>query len=126
VRITELEGGTQTKDDVFLWCGGRICQKRSGATVGRSYFKQGFEEGSNDYFYTKDHLKSVREVVASNGTTVSGRVAYTPTGVATETGSVLPDFGFTGHYVDRPSGLNFAPYRNYSCGRFQPLRIREW
>jgi len=42
----------------------RICQKRSGATVLRSYFDDGFEQGSNDYFYARDHLGSVREVVA--------------------------------------------------------------
>jgi hypothetical protein len=46
-----------------IWCGSRICQRRSGSTVVRSYFGQGFEEGADDYVYTRDHLGSVREVL---------------------------------------------------------------
>ena len=114
VRIKELENSVQTKDETFVWCGSRICQKRSGSTVLRSYFKEGFEQGSDDYLYTHDHLGSVREVVGSDGLTVAGRVAYSPWGEAAETGSALSDFGFTGHYLDRPSGLNLALYRGYS------------
>src|SRR5687767_14885139 len=85
----------------------RICQKRSGSTVVRNYFKQGFEEsGTTDYFYTRDHLGSVREVVGSDGTTIASRVSYDPWGKTTETGSgALTDFGFTGHHYDRPTGL---------------------
>ncbi|MBX3210759.1 MAG: hypothetical protein KF850_01865 [Labilithrix sp.] len=37
-RITEKENGTQTKQEAFVWCDGRICQKRSGASVTRNYF----------------------------------------------------------------------------------------
>ena len=129
VRIKELTSSVETKNETFVWCGSRICQKRSAATVVRSYFKGGFEQGSDDYFYTRDHLGSVREVVGSDGTTVSGRVAYSFWGEATETGSVLPDFGFTGHYLDRPTGLNLALYRGYSplLGRWMsrdPIGLR--
>src|SRR5690606_7799270 len=35
VRITENESGVQTKQETFIWCGSRICQKRSGSTVER-------------------------------------------------------------------------------------------
>jgi RHS repeat-associated protein len=130
VRITEKENSVQTKQDTFIWCGSRICQKRSGSTVVRSYFGQGFEQGSDDYFYTRDHLGSVRELLASDGTTVASRVSYDPWGKATETGAgALTDFGFTGHYLDRPSGLNFPLYRGYSpsLGRWlsrDPIGIR--
>lgn len=66
----------------------------------RNYFKEGFEEGANDYFYATDHLGSVREVVASDGTTIASRRLYDPWGKATESGSAaLSDFGFTGHYL---------------------------
>jgi YD repeat-containing protein len=96
VRITEKENGVQTKQENFLWCGSRICQKRSGTTVQRSYFNNGFEEnGTTDYFYTRDHLASVREVVASDGTTVGSRLSYDPWGKVTETGALLSDFTYT-------------------------------
>jgi RHS repeat-associated protein len=113
VRITEKENSVQTKQETFIWCGSRICQKRSGSTVVRSYFGQGFEQGSDDYFYTRDHLGSVREVVGSDGTTVGSRLSYDPWGKVTETGSVLGDFTYTGHYSDRPTGLSLAWYRGY-------------
>jgi len=113
-RITEKENSVQTKQETFIWCGPRICQKRSGSTVERSYFGNGFEENAaDDYFYTSDHLGSVREVVASNGTTVGSRLSYDPWGKLTETGSALSDYTYTGHYYDRPTGLNLARYRGY-------------
>lgn len=87
-RIKELENSSETKNETFVWCASRICQKRSGSTVVRNYFQQGFEEGTTDHFYTKDHLGSVREVVASDGTTIASRVSYDPWGKITETGSV--------------------------------------
>jgi RHS repeat-associated protein len=112
--ITERESNVQTKQETFIWCGSRICQKRSGTTVLRSYFANGFEEnGTTDYFYTRDHLGSVREVVASDGITVGSRLSYDPWGKVGETGTVLSDFTYTGHYYDRQSGLSLAWYRGY-------------
>ena len=84
----------------------------------------------DDYFSTRDHLGSIREVVASDGTTVASRVSYDPWGQTTESGAgALTDFGFTGHYLDRPSGLNFPLYRGYSpsLGRWlsrDPIGLR--
>jgi RHS repeat-associated protein len=113
-----------------IWCGSRICQKRSGSTVQRSYFGNGFEENAtSDYFYTSDHLGSVREVVASNGTTVGSRLSYDLWGNLTESGSVLSDYTYTGHYYDRPTELSLAEYRGYdpSLGRWlskDPLGLK--
>ena len=120
VRIKELESGVETKNETFVWCGSEICQKRSGSTVLRSYFGGGFEATSTDYFYTRDLHGSIREVVASDGTTIASRVDYGPWGEPTESGSVLSDFTYTGHYVDRPSGLSLAHYRAYDA------RLGRW
>lgn len=131
VRIKEIESSVETKNEIFIWCGPRICQKRAsnGSTVLRNYFNEGFEQGNDDYFYTREHLGSIREVVGSDGTTISGRITYDPWGQATETGALLSDFGYTGHYFDRPTGLNLALYRGYSplLGRWlsmDPIGLR--
>lgn len=113
IRITEKENGVQTKQETFIWCGSRICQKRSGSTMVRSYFSQGFEQGDNDYFYTRDHLGSVREVMLGDGTTVGSRLSYDPWGRVTEAGSVPSDFTYTGHFNDKATGLSLAWYRGY-------------
>jgi RHS repeat-associated protein len=114
VRIKELTSGVETKNETFIWCDGHLCQKRNGVSIVRNYFKQGFEEGTTDYFYTKDHLGSVREVIGTDGITVASRVSYDPWGKSTESGSgALSDFGFTGHYYDRATALNLAWYRGY-------------
>lgn len=116
VRITEKESGVQTKQETFVWCGSNICQRRSGSTVVRSYFGQGFEEGGDHYFYTQDHLGSVRDVLASDGTTVASRISYDPWGNKAESGAgALADFGFTGHYIDRASELILSLHRGYSA-----------
>lgn len=120
----------ETKNETFVWCGPRICQKRSGSTVVRNYFEQGFEEGTTDYFYSRDRLGSVREVVGSDGTTIASRLSYGPWGAVTESGSgAVSDFGFTGHYLDRPSGLNLTWFRAYdpNLGRWlstDPIGLR--
>jgi RHS repeat-associated protein len=120
VRIKELESSVETKNEVFIWCGSRICQKRAsnGTTVVRSYFKQGFEEsGPTNYFYTRDHLGSVREVVGGDGTTVASRLSYDPWGSVTESGSgAKSDFTYTGHHYDRLRGIVLAKYRAYDPG----------
>jgi len=120
VRIKELTSSVETKNETFVWCGPRICQKRAsnGTTVVRNYFEQGFEvaSGPTDYFYARDHLGSVREVVASDGTTVASRLGYSSWGAITESGSgALTDFAFTGHFFDRASGLNLTRYRGYDA-----------
>lgn len=112
----ELTSSVETKNETFVWCGSRICQKRNSGGVVRNYFDQGFEEGSSDYFYARDHLGSAREVVGSDGATIASRRIYDPWGKATEGGSgALSDFGFTGHYFDRPTGETLTWYRGYDA-----------
>lgn len=72
----------------------------------------------------------MREVVASDGATVASRVSYDPWGKSTESGSgALTDFAFTGHHLDRPTGLALAWYRGYepNLGRWlsqDPIGLR--
>ena len=76
VGIVEKENGVEQSNQVFIWDGTQIVQKRdsTGATVERNYFSNGFTEDDSNYYYTKDHLGSIREVVAPD---VAGRRGQT-------------------------------------------------
>ena len=120
VRITERESGSITSDHVFIWCGDEICQKRNalGDIVLSNYYVYGFQDkqGSpKNYFYTFDHLGSIREVVASDGTTLEQRYDYSPFGAVKSLEGLgrESDFRYTGHYFHAASGLHLALYRAY-------------
>jgi RHS repeat-associated protein len=120
VGIVETENGVEQSNHVFIWYGSQIAQKRdsTGSTVERNYFAGGFEEDGNDYYYTKDHLGSIREVVASDGTTVESVYDYSPWGGVTKTGGasngIQSDFLYTGHFYHDESDLHLTLYRAYN------------
>ena len=112
VRIVETDNNVEQSNKVYLWDGTQIAQRRdsTGATVQRSYFSNGFEESGNDYFYTKDHLGSIREVVASDGITIKAVYDYLPWGEVTKiagTGAES-DFLYTGHFYHDESDLHLT------------------
>jgi RHS repeat-associated protein len=68
--------------------------------------------GTN-YYFTRDHLGSIREMVDSSGT-IQARYSYDPYGRMTQiSGSLSADFGYAGMYYHAPSGLNLTFYRAY-------------
>jgi len=94
-------------------------------TVTKKYFAQGEQRivsgVTTSYFYTRDHLGSIREMIASDGSTISCRYSYDPYGRQTKvSGSIDCDFGFTGYYVHATSGLYLSATRPYdpNLGRF--------
>jgi RHS repeat-associated protein len=65
------------------------------------------------YYFTRDHLGSVREVTDATGA-LSTRYDYDPFGKPTWlTTGVDSDFGFTGHFRHRVSGLYLPLNRTY-------------
>ena len=96
-----------------------LCQQRdaTGATVQRNYFDTGeerLESGtSQSYYYTQDHLGSIREVVDATGTSVA-RYDYDVWGRRTQVeGTFTCERGFTGHWHHAWSNLIIAPLRAY-------------
>jgi RHS repeat-associated protein len=78
-------------------------------------YPQGQVSGSTSYFYTRDHLGSIREMRSNGkkGATVA-RFDYDPYGRSTAvTSNTLPDFNFTGLYRHAASNLDFAVFRAY-------------
>lgn len=116
VKIVEKDGsGTVTSTKHFVWCGLELCQERdvTGSTITKQFFPQGEVRSGTKYFYTRDHLGSIREVTDISGS-VLARYDYDPYGFRTKiSGSFDCDFGFTGHYFHAASGLCFALFRVY-------------
>lgn len=110
----------------LIWVGLEIAEERNVGTndLTKLYNRNEMTivSGSNagTYFYTRDHLGSVRELTSTDsaGTvTVRARYDYDPYGRQTKvSGNIDADFGFTGHYMNAASGLTLAPYRAYDAG----------
>jgi RHS repeat-associated protein len=104
----------------FVWDGLSIVEERDGdddEIVTRRYFAQGEIRDETKYFYGRDHLGSVREVVDLSLNVVA-RYDYDPYGRREQTvgeGIFDVDWGFTGHYFHKASGLHLAPFRAYSA-----------
>jgi RHS repeat-associated protein len=120
-RLTEKQSGSIESDRNFLWSGSEIIEERSGTgdAVTKRLFAQGEQRiGGVDagiYFYTRDQLRSVREVTDSNGV-IRARYDYSVWGGRTKlSGDIDCDFGFTGFYQHGVSNLSFSRTRAYDA-----------
>jgi RHS repeat-associated protein len=107
---------TTVSDHPYVWDGNTLAEERdgSGTTVTKRFYAEGEQINGVSYFYTRDHLGSVRELIDSAGT-VHAQYEYDPYGNRTKlSGDLDSDFGFTGHWHHGPSGLNLSLYRAYS------------
>jgi RHS repeat-associated protein len=118
-RVAEKLNGSVIKR--WLWCNKELCEERdaTGGTVTKRFFQQGQQNGTTKYYYTRDHLGSIREMVTSNGNTIKARYDYDPYGRrganSITSNPVEADFGFTGHYYHQATGLHLALYRAYDA-----------
>jgi RHS repeat-associated protein len=122
VRIVEKTGGVTTSDRRFLWCSSDLCEERDspGTTVTKRFFGQGVQDGGAAFYYTRDHLGSIRELTDNTGA-IRARYDYDIYGRATKvSGDKDAPFGFGGYYTHAPSGLALTLYRAYdsSVGRW--------
>lgn len=135
ISLRLLENGTETSHRRLVWSDGKIVEERdAGGVVTKRFFPQGvkIESGTNagSYFYTRDHLGSIREVLDASGT-VRARYSYDPFGRPTLVeGAAIADFGFAGMFWSREAELALTLYRAYDpqLGRWlsrDPLRNAE-
>ena len=124
VKIVEKDpSGTVTSEKDFAWCPGdsQPCEERDASNnVTKRFYGQGEQIGGVNYWFTRDHLGSVREMTDSTGA-VRARYDYDPFGRRTlVSGTDLADFGFQGMYYHQASGLYFTTQRFYDpvLGRF--------
>ena len=112
-RVSEKKNGVVTKR--WVWAGvNQPAEERDAAgNVTRRFYPQGEQAGATKFYYTKDHLGSIREVLGANGTVVSSS-RYDAWGVRTTQGAQdAASFGFTGHLEHKELGLVFTLYRAY-------------
>ncbi len=115
-RVAEKLNGSIIRQ--WVWDGTRIAEERdaSGSNVVKRFFAQGEQINGVNYYFTRDHLGSVREMVDAEGK-VRAQYVYDPNGNRTKlAGDLDADFGFTGHYYHSKSGLHLALYRAYDAG----------
>lgn len=121
VKIIEKANGTATSTNQFVWSGMSLCQQRDGSdNVTKRFYAEGEQISGANYYFTRDHLGSVREMTDSSGN-IRAEYAYDPYGRQTKvSGDLNADFGYTGYYVHQPSGLQLALFRAYDSdiGRF--------
>jgi RHS repeat-associated protein len=100
----------------FIWDGQTLAEQRdvTGVTVMKRFFGEGEQISGTNYYFTRDHLGSVREVVNTTGV-MQARYDYDPYGRPTTiAGSFTADFGYAGMYYHAPSSLNLTLYRAYN------------
>jgi RHS repeat-associated protein len=115
-KRVEKENGTVIGTKQYIWDGWRRSEERDANNqVTKRFYAGGEQIGGSAYFFSRDHLDSIRELTDSTGA-VRARYDYDPYGVRTKlSGDLEADFGFTGYYVSSQySDLAFATLRIYS------------
>jgi RHS repeat-associated protein len=100
-QVIEKTNGVAYVTNKYVWCGTELCEERdsAGATVTKRFFGEGEQINGTNYYFTSDHLGSIREMTDSAGV-VQARYDYDPYGRRTKiSGSMDADFGFTGHFM---------------------------
>lgn len=134
-RLVQVTQGTAVTEFVYDGLGRRVKEKLNGAVVKQWVWCEGPQpaeerDGSNavtkrffgglgqqiagaSYYFTADHLGSVREMVDASGV-VRARYEYDPYGRSTKVlGDLDADFGFTGFHRHQGTGLSLTLYRAY-------------
>ncbi len=110
--VGQLSSAATVASYTYVWAGNRISEMRdsTGTQVLKRFYSQGEQQvngtQSTPYYYTKDHLGSVREVTDSTGT-VQAQFDYDPYGRQRQIqGTFQPTFGYTGQFQETTTGLN--------------------
>jgi len=92
----------------FVWMPGAAQpseERDASNTVTKRFYGQGAQISGTSFFYTRDHLGSVREMTDGSGT-IHARYDYDLWGRLTRTtGDMDADFVYTGHYYHQPSSF---------------------
>jgi RHS repeat-associated protein len=150
VGVRDRENGTVTADRTLLWIGYSSIEVRSGAGTSRHFALGRSDEELTKYFYTRDHLASLRQE-ADESALVHHSTDYDPFGRVSATDGVIrlaagfaalsdigiPDFWLAARRVLLPSvgrWLSEDPFGGplegdgpnlYWYGRNNPIRLTD-
>jgi hypothetical protein len=120
-KIVETTSGSVTSTKQFVWSTQTRSEERDGLNnITKRFFSLGQNNTGTSYFYAKDHLGSVRDMINTSGVAVADYQfdSYGRVQVLHET--TPSDFQFTGYFFNQRANLNLSFYRAYSSvnGRF--------
>ncbi len=101
VQIVEKTNGVAYVTNKYVWEGVQLLEQRdnTGVTVVKRFFGEGEQISGTNYYFTRDHLGSVREMLDAS-CVLQTRYDYDPYGARNRIfGSTDADFGFTGHFT---------------------------
>lgn len=104
--------GVETR---YLWCGEQLCQARdSSDAVVRHYYPEGeLIAGGAALLYGRDHLGSVRDVVAQDGSLLASYDYDAYGNPVQPAGPGGADLRYAGMFYEQNSGLYLTHYRAY-------------
>jgi RHS repeat-associated protein len=117
VQIIEKTNGVAYVTNKFVWDRAQLVEQRdlSGGIVTKRFFGDGEQISGTNYYFTRDHLGSIREMLNSSGV-IQARYNYDSYGRLTKiSGTIDADFGYAGMYVHQASGLLLTFFRAYSA-----------
>jgi RHS repeat-associated protein len=114
--LVTIDGSAQLIQSTkqFIWNGNTMAEERDASNVvTRRFYSEGEQISGTSYYYTRDHLGSVREMAGPAGA-IHAQYDYNMFGVRAKVqGDLDASLGFTGHYYHAPSGLYLTLYRAY-------------
>jgi RHS repeat-associated protein len=121
-RVKIVESGTVSSTKQFIFAQGGMCEVRDsgGTNVLNQFFNYGEVISGSGYFFTYDHLGSVRDLASLSGN-FQAEYAYDCFGRVTKVSeAIASDFQFAGYYNHSRSGLCLTVNRAYnsSLGRW--------
>lgn len=121
-RITVFSSfGVIASEKVYVWSGNKIIQEQdSSGNVTKDYYSLGEIRNSSDYFYTRDHLGSIRELT-DGSSNIQVQYGYTVFGRHLKMqGSLDCDFQYAGYFYEPTSQFLLTRFRMYnpSVGRW--------
>lgn len=113
-KIVETVSGVVTSTKQFVWSFKKKLEERDASGAARkAFFKNGVIDAGTNYFFTKDHIDSVRSLTSTAGAILS-EYNYSPFGQCTKLfGAIDSDFQYAGYYSHARSNKNFALLRVY-------------
>ena len=120
VIISHWVDGSEVESRRLVWCGANICEEHTqDGIVRKRFFDQGMqlidEPTTNSFFYTRDHLGSIKDLIDVKTGNVVVRYDYDPFGHRTrlDGAEFETDFGFAGMFWIPEVGLNLTWFRAY-------------